>query len=229
MKRSLAVILTVLAGVSMAKPLSFLDSLQLTPSLKESNAAIVGCTDFSGKWSGNCSGQGQSAKEEFTITQSGCEMIEIASGKGKHTLPVGGVFSVGGAMPGTPAATSFGGSITSNWNKELTVLNFYVHGGMKKLSHKLRICLETDSSEGRVCARPFFHRSQKRHRCPTNRRRKGSPQAPLSTSTMARELNALTLGEVACYALVTENAYSGLGGGRIVRLRRNRAQREILR
>ncbi|MBI3295211.1 MAG: hypothetical protein HYZ71_10830 [Deltaproteobacteria bacterium] len=134
MKRSLAVILTVLAGVSMAKPLSFLDSLQLTPSLKESNAAIVGCTDFSGKWSGNCSGQGQSAKEEFTITQSGCEMIEIASGKGKHTLPVGGVFSVGGAMPGTPAATSFGGSITSNWNKELTVLNFYVHGGMKKLT-----------------------------------------------------------------------------------------------
>lgn len=49
------------------------------------------------------------------------------------TLPIGGVFSGGGSIPGAPAVT-FGGTIESNWNKEHTVLNLLMSGGGKKLS-----------------------------------------------------------------------------------------------
>lgn len=117
----------------MALPLSFLDTLEMTPSVDTtSTAPVQGCADFSGTWKGNCK-VGEATKEEsFEIAQKSCDALEIKGGHGKFFLPVGGVLGLGGSMPGTPAK-AFGGNIDSHWNKEHSVLTLNIVGGGKKL------------------------------------------------------------------------------------------------
>ena len=91
------------------------------------------CADFTGNWKGTCAKGGTNKEESFELKQKGCEFIEVKSDHGKMILPIGGVISGGGSIPGAPS-TTFGGSIESHWNKDHNLLTLHIAGGGKKLA-----------------------------------------------------------------------------------------------
>jgi hypothetical protein len=129
----LPIVSLCLTASANQKPTGFLDTLKMSPSIEEfrsSNADT--CTDFSGDWKGTCMASGVKKDEAFTIKQTGCTAVEVTSGTNKVTMPIGGVLSIGGSIPGAPAMT-FGGTIQSNWNQDMTELQVSAMGGAKKL------------------------------------------------------------------------------------------------
>ncbi len=117
-----------------AKATTFLESLQIAPTVEDSRGEQDKCTNFSGTWKGTCkAGEGSSKEETFTVKQKGCEMIDVTHEKHHAILPVGGVFGVKGAVPGK-VGTVFGGDLCSSWNKEMNVLNINISGGKKQLT-----------------------------------------------------------------------------------------------
>ena len=117
-----------------SEDLTFLSSLQMMPSVENSRGDGDKCTNFAGSWKGTCkTADGKTVEEAFQLKQKGCMMIEVTSAKQKTAIAIGGTFSAGGAIPGSPAV-SFGGNFNSNWDKEMKVLSVFMGGGGKKLS-----------------------------------------------------------------------------------------------
>lgn len=125
----------IAASSTFAQPMTFTGSFDVLPSMEGSVANANECSDFTGKWKGVCmSSQGAKVEESFAIKQKGCELVEVESSKGKKMfVPVGGAFSMGGSMPGTPAST-FGMDMNSSWDKEKKTLTIFVMAGGKKLA-----------------------------------------------------------------------------------------------
>jgi hypothetical protein len=136
---SLLVISVVTAfnvGAHAANSFSFVDSFSAAPSVTNSRTDRDICANFAGNWKGTCSATGgTTSSESFTITQQGCAMMKVTADEGKKVafLPVGGVFSMGGAIAGSPAV-SFGMNFTSSWDKDQKVLSVFMTAGGKKLA-----------------------------------------------------------------------------------------------
>lgn len=117
-----------------AKPVSFVGTFDVVPSVESARSDRADCANFDGTWKGYCTSPDGTVKEEtFTVKQKECAAVEVSAGeKMKMPVLIGGSFGVTGAIPGAPA-TTFGGSLTSNWNKDKKVLSVYAMGGGKKL------------------------------------------------------------------------------------------------
>ena len=135
MKQTLIAVAVSAATAAFSAPVTFLSSLNSMPPVHPSREAGKVCTDFSGNWKGTCTlAEGKKLDESFSMAQTGCEMLQV-SGEKQNTqiLPIGGVMTTGGAIPGNPAMT-FGSSVDSSWNKEKTTLTISIMGGGKKLA-----------------------------------------------------------------------------------------------
>jgi len=123
-----------LSALAADVPQSFSEQLNLTPQMQtQQTESTQTCADFTGTWKGTCAVDNKTHDDSFTATQKGCEFLEV-TGKDNHKImiPIGGIVSLEGAVPGNPGST-FGGKINSSWNKEHTTLNLIISGGHKKL------------------------------------------------------------------------------------------------
>jgi hypothetical protein len=126
--------LAAVTSVRAESPKSFLGTLDFSRPVSRPMTDVT-CASFAGSWKGTCTSPSGDAPvdEAFTVVQKDCGSVEFDTDKGNVTIPVGGSFSLGGALAGDPAI-SFGGSVTSSWNAEHKVLSLYVMAGGKKLT-----------------------------------------------------------------------------------------------
>lgn len=82
------------------------------------------CTNFSGRWAGQCQSGSQTARLDLNISQSGCAFLNVNG----HAIAIGGAMSEGHSIP-----VLGGGTINTWatsylwWNPNQTALQFYTY------------------------------------------------------------------------------------------------------
>lgn len=107
-------------------------------------AASSSCTDFSGKWKGECSVAGLSQELTIDIKQSGCTMIQM----GNDLVAIGGLKNETQALPALVDGKTVlvAGSVATDWNEDQSQLKSKFTGLVKLIGSSTSVPLSGQGS-----------------------------------------------------------------------------------